>query len=120
MEDVTNLALTSNATATATFMKDAGYFDDVLTAAKFGMAYAIKYYKDDVDFEEMDKAYTANGNHYNIGSVDPDGYIRKMMSAMYPDCNTPYRYARVLMCYGLDKLQDIIDDGRLFPLSEHM
>ena len=51
-------------------MKESGYFEDALTAAKFAMSYAIKYYFDEIDCEELDKVYDANGNHYNVGSVD--------------------------------------------------
>ena len=119
-EDMTNIALSAHASEVANRMKESGYFEDALTAAKFAMSYAIKYYFDEIDCEELDKVYDANGNHYNVGSVDSDNYVSKLLTSLYPNLTTPYRYARVLMCYVLNKLGDIIEEGRLFPLSEHM
>lgn len=119
-EDMTNIALSAHASEIANSMKIAGYFEDALSAAKFGMAYAIKYYFDEVDCEAFEKVYDSSGNNYNVGSVDSDKYIAKLLTALYPNLTTPYRYARVLMCYGLNKIGDIIEEGRLFPLSEHM
>ncbi len=119
-EDITNIALSAHASEVANLMKDAGYFDDALSAAKFGMAYAIKYYFDEIDCEALEKIYDSNGNNYNVGSVDLDKYISKLLAVLYPGLTTPYRYSRVLMCYGLNKIGDIIEEGRLFPLSEHM
>lgn len=119
-EDITNIALSAHASEVASLMKDAGYFEDALSAAKFGMAYAIKYYFDEIDCEALEKIYDSNGNNYNVGSVDLDKYISKLLAVLYPGLTTPYRYSRVLMCYGLNKIGDIIEEGRLFPLSEHM
>lgn len=119
-EDITNIALSVQASEIANSMKNAGYFEDALSAAKFGMAYAIKYYFDEVNCDALEKTYDSNGNNYNVGSVDPDKYIFKLLTALYPNLTTPYRYARILMCYGLNKIGDIIDEGHLFPLSEHM
>lgn len=119
-EDITNIALSAHASEVANLMKDAGYFEDALSAAKFGMAYAIKYYFDEIDCEALEKIYDSNGNNYNVGSVDLDKYISKLLAVLYPGLTTPYRYSRVLMCYGLNKIGDIIEEGRLFPLSEHM
>lgn len=119
-EDITNIALSVHASEVAESMKESGYFDDSLTAAKFGMAYAIKYYFDKINCESLEKVYDSKGSNYNIGSVDPDNYISALLNALYPEVTTPYRYARVLMCYGLNKIGDIIEEGRLFPISEHM
>ena len=118
---MTNIALSAHASEVANRMKESGYFEDALTAAKFAMSYAIKYYFDEIDCEELDKVYDANGNHYRLQTFA--GYRRsvsKLLTSLYPNLTTPYRYARVLMCYGLNKLGDIIEEGRLFPLSEHM
>lgn len=119
-EGITNIALSVHASEVAESMKESGYFGDSLTAAKFGMAYAIKYYFDEIDCEALEKVYDSKGINYNIGSIDPDNYISTLLTALYPEVTTPYRYARVLMCYGLNKIGDIIEEGRLFPISEHM
>ncbi|KHM52069.1 hypothetical protein SAMN02745671_01271 [Anaerovibrio lipolyticus DSM 3074] len=123
-ENMTNLVLSKQATEIANKMKDTGKFPDALVAAKFGMAYAIKYYWDEIDssekLRELDGIYDAQGNHYNIGSVDPDKYISQIMEALYPDSDTPYKFARVLMCYGLNQLGDLLEDGKLFHINNYM
>ena len=123
-ENITNLVLSRNATAVAERMKESGIFPDVLTAAKFGMAYAIKYYWDEIGQSEtlkhLDSIYDSQGNHYNIGSIDPDNYIAQIMGALYPDSDTPYKFTRLLMCYGLNQLGDLLEDNRLFPINKNM
>lgn len=123
-ENMTNLVLSKQASNVANEMKESGIFPDALVAAKFGMAYAIKYYWDEIgnsdELRRLDNVYDAQGNHYNIGSVDPDKYISQIMEALYPDSDTPYKFARVLMCYGLNQLGDLLEDGKLFPINTSM
>ena len=123
-ENMTFFSLSKHASDIANQMKDSGVFPDALVAAKFGMAYAIKYYWDDVgsveEISRLDSIYDSGGNHYNIGSVDPDKYISRIMGALFPDSDTPYKFARVLMCYGLNQLGDLMEDGRLFPINNNM
>lgn len=123
-ENMTNLVLSRHATEIANQMKESGSFPDALVAAKFGMAYAIKYYWEEIgsssELQRLDSIYDTQGNHYNIGSVDPDKYISQIMEALYPDSNTPYKFTRVLMCYGLNQLGDLLEDGKLFPINQNM
>lgn len=123
-EDITNLRLSKHASDIANQMKESEEFDDALSAAKFGMAYAIKYYKDNLktinDLDCLDGVYDASGNNYNVGSIDPDNYIARFLELLYPGNRTPYRYARILMCYGLNKLGDLLDENKLFPISKNM
>lgn len=123
-ENMTNLVLSKYASDIANQMKESGIFPDALVAAKFGMAYAIKYYWNEIgtstELSRLDDIYDTQGNHYNIGSVDPDKYISQIMEALYPDSDTPYKFARALMCFGLNKLGDLLEDGRLFPISNNM
>lgn len=123
-DDLTNISLSKRATDIANQMKDSGEFVDALSAAKFAMAYVIKYYKDEIDtpekVEKLDSVYDSAGNHYNVGSVDPDHYISKLFDVLYPVCSTPYRYARVIMCLGLSKLGDLADENHLFPIGKTM
>ena len=123
-ENMTNLVLSKYASDIANQMKESGIFPDALVAAKFGMAYAIKYYWNEIgtstELSRLDDIYDTQGNHYNIGSVDPAKYISQIMEALYPDSDTPYKFARALMCFGLNKLGDLLEDGRLFPISNNM
>lgn len=123
-EDITNLRLSKHASDIANQLKETGTFDDALSSAKFGMAYAIKYYRDELattdELDHLDNVYDATGNNYNVGSVDPDNYISQLFEILYPSSTTPYRCARVLMCFGLNKLGDLLEEGRLFPISKNM
>ncbi len=120
----TVLVLSKHATNVAEQMRDSGTFPDALAAAKFGMAYAIKYYwlqiKSSNELNHLDQIYDKGGTSYNIGSVDPDKCIAEIMAALYPDSNTPYTFTRVLMCYGLNQLGDLLEDGKLFPINKNM
>lgn len=120
VEDVTNIQLSQHASDVANQLKESGAFDSALSAALFGMAYAIKYYRNEIDPENLLNTYDSTGNNYNVGSVDGDNIIVPLINALYPNCSTPYRYARVFMCYGLNKLGDLLNDGRLFPLANIM
>lgn len=123
-ESVTTIVLSGQAQKVANQMKDSGTFPDALSAAKFGMSYAIKYYWEEVDTPEklskLNSIYDSSGTTYNIGSLDPDNYIDKLMSALYPGTNSPYAFMRALMCFGLNKLGDLLDEGRLFPINKVM
>lgn len=123
-ENAKVIVLSKQASSVANQMKDSGYFPDALVAAKFGMAYAIKYYWNQIgsseELKRLDSIYDSQGNTYNIGSVDPDNYIVHLIEALYPGSNSPYRFARALMCYGLNQLGDLLEDGKLFPISNVM
>jgi len=123
-ENMTNLVLSREASEVANQMKESGIFPDALVAAKFGMAYAIKYYWDEIGSSEklrnLNGIYDTQGNHYNIGSVDPDKFILQIIEALYPDTDTPYSFSRALMCYGLIRLGELAEDGRLFPINKIM
>lgn len=123
-EDLTNISLSKHASSVADKIMETGVFDDALTAAKFGMAYAVKYYMNELDtlgkLDELGEFYDSSGKNYNVGSVDPDHYIADLMSLLYPGIATPYRYARILMCYGLNKLGDRLEDNKFLPISNNM
>ena len=124
MADLQNMRISQHASSVAQQMVEYGCFPDALSAGKFAMAYAIKFYFDEIDTPEkiaaLDSLYHADGNNYNVGSVDKDGFIVKLFQLLYPDCDTPFKYVRVVMCYGLLKMEDLIDSGDLVPLSKNM
>ena len=117
-----SIVLSKNATNIATQMKESGLFSDALSAAHFGMAYAIKYYWNEIgsleQIKALDTVYDGSGNTYNIGSLDAD--IPMIMSSLYPGCESPYNIARILMCYGLNQISDLLEDGRLLPIYKNM
>lgn len=125
-QDITNLALSREASKVANTLKESIFFNDALSVAKFAMSYAIKYHRDELksptELKKLDDIYDTDGNNYNIGSVDPDNYIANLMRLLYSSTNTPYRYARVIMCYGLNKIGDLMDvgEGKLTSLYKNM
>ena len=75
----------------------AGHFASELDAAKFAMAHAIK---------NGVKGGSAEGaeTKWNVGSVDPDGSMRSLLEALFPETEEPYRLAEHLMNEGIKLL----------------
>jgi hypothetical protein len=86
----------SNATVLSDLMV-MGSFGSELDAAKFAMAYAIRI---------AAAPGSADGaeTKWNVGSVDPDGSLRSLIEALFPDTDEPYRLAEQLMNGGLQEL----------------
>jgi len=72
----------------------AGHFASELDAAKFAMAYAIKR-------GTPPGSTDGAGTKWNVGSVDPDGSLRSLVEAFFPDRPEPYRLVEHLMNEGL-------------------
>lgn len=74
-----------------------GRFATELDAAKFAMAHAINL---------GIPAGSADGTEtkWNVGSVDPDGSLRSLLEALYPEMTEPYRTAEFLMNEGIKAL----------------
>jgi len=114
--DLVNFRLSKGANEVAERLATSGYFDFALTAAKFALAYALKNH-----FDEINPATYAipdsEGSNYGIGSLDSDGQLANLLRAIYPDCTTPYLYARNLMVFGLMKLGTRIESEGLQSIS---
>ena len=74
-----------------------GHFGSELDAAKFALAYAIN---GGIQNGRSDGADTK----WNVGSVDPSGGLRELISTYYPDEGEPYRLIEYLINVGLDRL----------------
>ena len=119
-EDIINLRLSGKASEIAAQIEESQFFDDKISIAKFAMAYAIKNYFDKIDPIESDASRDASGFNYNVGSIDGDKFISKLIESLYPDTKTPYKITRALMIFGLEKLGVLLDNGQLYPLSNLM
>lgn len=119
-EDIINLRLSAKASDIASQIEESKFFDDKISIAKFAMAYAIKNYFDEVDPYEIDSTRDATGLNYNVGSIDGDKFISKLIESLYPETKTPYKITRALMIFGLEKLGELLDNGQLYPLSHLM
>src|SRR5688572_26914556 len=85
-----------NASALARLVA-AGHFGSELDAAKLAMAHAIT---------SGVKTGSAEGaeTKWNVGSVDPDGSMRSLLQALFPETEEPYRLAEYLMNEGIKLL----------------
>ena len=106
MEDLVQFRLSSIATEIANDFAEEYFFDDNQDVAKLGMAYALKYCRDEIDIESLiaskvqSDIYNNNGSNYSAGGIDPDGKIATVVREIYPNCATPYRYVRILMIWA--------------------
>ena len=114
--DLVNFRLSRKANEIAELLVATGYFDFVLTAAKFALAYALKNHFDEINPATY-SVPDSEGSNYSIGSLDSDGQLANLLRAIYPDCTTPYLYARNLMIFGLMKLGARIESEGLQTIS---
>lgn len=120
VEDIVNIRLSAKASNVATSIEEEHLFEDKIGIVKFAMAYAIKCYFDQVDPLEIDASRDSHGINYNVGSIDNDKFIAKMIESFYPETKTPYKIARGWMVFGLEKLGELLDKGQLYPLYKLM
>jgi hypothetical protein len=95
--DKKTVGITKGNAASLTALVEAGRFGSELDAAKFAMAYAVKI---GIRSGSTDGAETK----WNVGSVDPDGSMRSLLEALYPDVTEPYRLLEHLMNEGIKSL----------------
>ena len=95
--DKKTIGITKANAAALTGLVSAGRFGSELDAAKFAMAFAIK---SGTTRGSTDGAETK----WNVGSVDPDGSLRSLLEALFPDSAEPYRLAEHLMNEGIKSL----------------
>lgn len=107
MTDIVNIRLSKDANDIAERLVSTGKFENVVTAAKFALSYAMKNHFDDFDPATYIVPDSA-GSNYNVGSFDNDGKLAALLRAIYPETETPYIYARALMVFGLTKIGERI------------
>ncbi len=108
--DKKTVGITKANAATLASLVTAGRFGSELDAAKFAMAYGIK---SGVRGGSTDGAETK----WNVGSVDPDGSLRSLLEALYPEAAEPYRLLEHLMNEGIKSLAAIVEgSGDLYDV----
>lgn len=90
--------------AALTSLVESGNFASELDAARFAMAYAVR---SGVPAGATEGADTK----WNVGSVDPDGSLRSLIEALYPDASEPYRLAEYFMNEGVKLLETTRGNG---------
>src|SRR3954453_1810485 len=92
--DKKTIGITKANAKSLTELVSSGHFGSELDAAKFAMAHAIKMGAASGTTEGAE-------TKWNVGSVDPDGSMRSLLEALFPDADEPYRLAEYLMNEGV-------------------
>lgn len=99
-------------------IKERFFFSESVAVYRFAAAYAFKEYKDKMDFAKLDYEYDNGGSNYHSATFDVDGAFAKLITAMYPWCTTPYKYARVAAIYGLQRLKELMTNDPDFNIAD--
>lgn len=103
-DDKRTIGVTEAAGAVLDLMVDQGHFADGIDAAKFAMASAINAGAGNDDF-----GVEGTSTKWNVGSFDPDGQLRSLLAALFPDTDQPYRLLEYLIDEGLRRIREHID-----------
>jgi hypothetical protein len=108
-DDRTTIGLTSN--NKDVIQEIMPYFNEQLDAAKFAMALSIK------EGHEPDRT-TGTETVWNTGSFDPDGELRDLLTALYPETERPYLAIEYFVNQGLDMLADHLENNKELDIPE--
>jgi hypothetical protein len=103
MADLKNIALTIEATQTASDLKLLLGITEQMDLIRLGFAYAIRQ---KVGLAR-DGFGTRGGSNYDTGGLDPDGLMAQTVKLYYPEpdvVSEPYRAVEILMNKGLQLL----------------
>lgn len=95
--DKKTIGVTAANAAALAGLTDRGHFGSELDAAKFAMGHAIR---------SGIRPGSSEGTEtkWNVGSVDPDGSLRSLIEALFPEVTEPYRAAEYLINEGIKDL----------------
>jgi len=114
MADLTNIRLSIKASDIGADLAKKYGFKDALSFFQFAMAYALSHHLGEIDFEKLDAEYDSFGSNYNVGSIKKSNLVTTAITHIIPNCETPYRYIRVLMIYGTLKIKERLEEGDAF------
>lgn len=101
MADLKNIALTIEATQTASDLKQWLGIAEQMDLIRLGFAYAIRHH---VALTRDDTFGTRGGSNYDTGGLDEDGLMAETVKIYYPEpvvATEPYRAVETLMNKGL-------------------
>lgn len=111
MEDLKNLRISQEADSIVDELKEKYHFNQTTRLLRLAAAYALRNYKDGINFQQLDYEYPKDGTNLNVGTFDENGAFKKVILVLYPYCDTPYKYARVATIFGLKKMKEILDSN---------
>lgn len=95
-------------------LMQARVFRDQMDAAKFAMALAINA---NIGAEPVE----GTGTVWNVGSFDPDGALKTVISALFPDAEIPpYRHIEILFNKGLEIIGNHMAEKKALDLVQLM
>lgn len=107
MEDYKNIRISLDADVIVETIQEKYCFPTKVSVMRFALAYALREFKNKIDFEMLDNVYDKNGTNLNTGTIDDQDLIFKtLILTLFPGCETPYKYARVAIIYGLIKIKE--------------
>ncbi|TWW08874.1 hypothetical protein E3A20_19950 [Planctomyces bekefii] len=109
MNDKKTIGLTPAGETAMEQLMAQGCFKDMIDAAKFAMAIAIR---------EGDAPLPVEGANtiWNVGSFDSDGQIKQILPVLFAGCDSSYRAAESLIDQGLFRIGQIIAIGPFEPV----
>src|SRR5437588_3727107 len=110
-EDVVTIGLTEQSHGVLQRLKDEQAFPEMVDGYRFAIALAINR---SLIAQEQTRMTTI----FNVGTLDPDGTIRNMISELFPEMPNPYSVAQRLAEAGIAELGRIrgASDIRFGPL----
>jgi hypothetical protein len=118
MADLKNIALTIEATQTATDLKQWLGVTEQMDRIRLGFAYAVNH---DLDLTRDDTFGTRGGSNYDTGGLDQDGLMAETVKIYYPDPEViaePYRAVETLMNKGLRLLGEHWQQGLIGSVGD--
>lgn len=111
MADLKNIALTIEATQTATDLRQWLGIGEQMDLIRLGFAYAIRQ---ELDLRRDDSFGTRGGSNYDTGGLDQDGMMAETVRIYYPEPDViaePYRAVETLMNKGVRLLGEHWQQG---------
>lgn len=117
MEDYKNIRMSQEASDIVDRIRQKYGFSEKGKVMQFAMAYALKEYRDEMDYLALDALYPKDGINESLGTIEDGQIVKTVIQSLYPDCDVPYRYARAAIIYGLLKIRDKIDSDPSFNIA---
>lgn len=81
------------------------HFNEQMDAARFAMSLAINSGEEPGEMKNADTVW-------NVGSFDPDGDIRDLIRALFPEVESPYRAAEYFINTGLQQIDEHLEENK--------
>lgn len=120
MKDYKDIRISTEADRIVTEMREKFYFPSIASCLRFAMIFALSNYTREMKMEELDSIYPKDGSNFTASSTIDDirGIIRTLIQMLYPGCETPYKYARVAIIYGLKKIKEKMDKNPSLNIAD--